>query len=140
MAELAVREALLVMLDETNARDSLASRMEVIAEQANGVDWYQSHFAAAAPQFKKGRQKDFFGVMEAPRQSVGVPDPIAMAIVKHTEGLALTREAARPQLAIIAIVVPRTCLVRQDREGYRSQEVERELGPWAVPWHMRHSR
>jgi hypothetical protein len=44
MAELAVREALLVMLDQTNARDSMATRVEEIAEQANGVDWSEWEF------------------------------------------------------------------------------------------------
>ncbi|MGO4783932.1 hypothetical protein [Cryobacterium sp. W22_MBD10_FK3] len=44
MAELAVREALLVMLDQTYSRDSLAIRMEEIAEEASVVDWSEWEF------------------------------------------------------------------------------------------------
>ncbi|MBX0301999.1 hypothetical protein K2F54_18720 [Cryobacterium sp. 1639] len=44
MAELAVREALLVMLDQTYSRDSLAIRMEEIAEEARVVDWSEWEF------------------------------------------------------------------------------------------------
>lgn len=44
IAELAVREAMIVMLDETYPRDLLPARMQEISDQASALDWSEWEF------------------------------------------------------------------------------------------------